>query len=361
MPSVADKPAALTHGGSTSTSAAGATGSRATRKAQRAAEALERAGEPQSKRRIRTTTSRAYRPGRLPTAIGKNTDGSSPARIGTGIPEPMGRRARRWDPAICVVRPRPSAVVASGACTGQDLHRKASPPRREIRCEFDHQPSAAVPAAGSGIGPRTCGDGGSRVLPWRRLDSPNPQSSPTARSRAQCVRQMLRAIKPRSRPIVMAARISGLRRGALMRLETKDIDWTRAIIRAISKGRAGGKLTPVPITRLWRWVLGAMARSRSAGCSVSRRKPCGRTGRKRDGRIEQAGPPVGRKLSRHSFAQALGDAGAGNVHHGCAPSFRPKLATAIREGSDKACTPADRKYGQPTRAPEPHKRGPSRT
>jgi integrase len=148
-------------------------------------------------------------------------------------------------------------------------------------------------------------------VPWRRLKLGEPTELPDRSIPRHVVRLLLRTINPRSRPIVMAARISGLRRGALLRLEAKDIDWSEGIIRAISKGRAGGKLTPVPITRTWRWVL-----RRNAPVEVGRLFRVSKQNLRDD--WEEARAAIGRpdlqlKDLRHSFAQALEDAGAGDV------------------------------------------------
>lgn len=148
-------------------------------------------------------------------------------------------------------------------------------------------------------------------VPWRRLKLAEPTELPDRSIPRPVIRQVLRNINPRSRPIVMAARISGLRRGALLRLEVRDVDWNEGIIRAISKGRAGGKLTPVPITRAWRWVL-----RRNGPVEVGRLFGVSKQLLRQD--WEEARAAIGRphvlfKDLRHSFAQALEDAGAGDI------------------------------------------------
>jgi integrase len=148
-------------------------------------------------------------------------------------------------------------------------------------------------------------------VPWRRLKLAEPTELPDRSIPRAVVRQMLRTINARSRAVVMAARISGLRRGALLRLEVKDIDWNEGIIRAVSKGRAGGKLTPVPITRLWRWVLrrnGQVEVGRLFGVSKQLLRQDWEEARAKIGR-----PDLLFRDLRHSFAQALEDAGAGDV------------------------------------------------
>jgi integrase len=89
------------------------------------------------------------------------------------------------------------------------------------------------------------------------------------------------------------------------------VDHVRGIINAISKGRAGGKLTPVPITRAWRWVL-----HRNGQRDVGRLFAVSKQLLRQD--WEEARLAIGRpdllfKDLRHSFAQALEDAGVGDV------------------------------------------------
>jgi integrase len=167
-------------------------------------------------------------------------------------------------------------------------------------------------------------------VPWRRLKLAQPTELPDRSIPRPIVRWLLRAIKPRSRPIVMMARVTGLRRGALLRLDVKDVDHAQGIIRAISKGRAGGKLTPVPITRAVRWVLHCDG-PRDVGRLFAVSKQLLRQD------WEEARAAIGRpdllfKDLRHSFAQALEDAGVGDVitdalHH-TDPRLRRRYAKA---------------------------------
>jgi integrase len=117
-------------------------------------------------------------------------------------------------------------------------------------------------------------------MPWRRLKLHMPAELPDRSMSRPALRELLRVINPRSRAIIMAARVSGLRRGALLRLQPTDLDWEHEIIRAISKGRAGGKLTPVQSPAPGAGFYGATACARSVGCSPSRSNFCGRIGRK---------------------------------------------------------------------------------
>jgi integrase len=148
-------------------------------------------------------------------------------------------------------------------------------------------------------------------MPWRRFRLAEPSELPDRSIPRPVLRQILRALNPRSRPIVMAARISGLRRGALLRLQLADVNYTSGVISAISKGRAGGKLTPVPITRAWRWVLrrnGPVEVGRLFGVSKQLLRQDWQEAREVIGR-----PDLLFKDLRHSFAQSLEDAGAGDL------------------------------------------------
>lgn len=167
-------------------------------------------------------------------------------------------------------------------------------------------------------------------IPWRRLKLPERKELPDRSIERATLRILLNALAPRSRPLVMMARVTGLRRGALLRLSAGDVYRQSGVIRAISKGRAGGKLTPVPITRAVRWVL-----HRNGPVEVGRLFPVSKQLLRQD--WEEARAEIGRpdllfKDLRHSFAQALEDAGAGDMitdalHHSD-PRLRRRYAKA---------------------------------
>lgn len=146
-------------------------------------------------------------------------------------------------------------------------------------------------------------------IPWRRLKLHEPAELPDRSIDRATLRSLFRALDSRSRPICLLAAVTGLRRGALLRLNCTDVDWQNGVLRAISKGRAGGKLTPVPITRRVRWVLRHQP-------EVGRLFPVSKQLLRQD--WEAARATIGRpdllfKDLRHSFAQALEDAGAGDL------------------------------------------------
>jgi integrase len=148
-------------------------------------------------------------------------------------------------------------------------------------------------------------------VPWRRLKLAEPSELPDRSIDRATLRALLLAINSRSRPIVMMARVTGLRRGALLRLTTTDVDQRTGILRAISKGRAGGKLTPVPITRAAAWVL-----RRNGQRDVGRLFAVTKQLLRQD--WQEAREAIGQpgllfKDLRHTFAQSLEDAGAGDL------------------------------------------------
>lgn len=167
-------------------------------------------------------------------------------------------------------------------------------------------------------------------IPWRRLKLYEPSELPDRSIARATLRALLRAIAPRSRPLVMMAYVTGLRRGALLRLQTTDVDLAGGVVRAVSKGRAGGKLTPVPITRRVRWVL-----RRNGAREVGRLFEVTKQEIRSDwaaARAELGRPDLVLKDLRHSFAQRLEDAGAGDLisdalHHSD-PRLRRRYAKA---------------------------------
>lgn len=143
---------------------------------------------------------------------------------------------------------------------------------------------------------------------------------------------LLDAWPPRSRHMALLALHTGLRRGAIASLERKSFDFSKGVISVRTKGRAGGKLVTVPITQAVLAVLSEVGRIPDEGpiwpltvtqVSVDIRKA-----------REAAGLPGFRGLHdlRHSFAQDLEDAGAGEIisdalHH-TSPALKRRYAKA---------------------------------
>lgn len=91
-------------------------------------------------------------------------------------------------------------------------------------------------------------------MPWRRLklDEPDPED----RSLTDEEQKRLIAECPdHVRHAAMLALLTGLRLGPILQLSWEDIDFEREIINAKSKGRGGGKFTPVGITPQLRELL----------------------------------------------------------------------------------------------------------
>ena len=148
-------------------------------------------------------------------------------------------------------------------------------------------------------------------IPWRRLKLPERTEHPDRSIHRSEVRALLRALAERSRPIVMMALVTGLRRGALLRLQTTDVAMATGTIRAISKGRAGGRSTPVPITRAAAWVL-----RRNGPVEVGKLFPVSKQLLRQDWEAARAAigrPDLRLHDLRHTFAQRLEDAGAGDL------------------------------------------------
>lgn len=84
-------------------------------------------------------------------------------------------------------------------------------------------------------------------IPWRRLKLSEPDPEERSLTQAQQAR-LLANCPDHVRHAAMLALLTGLRLGAILKLSWEDIDWQRGIINAKSKGRAGGRPTPVGIT-----------------------------------------------------------------------------------------------------------------
>lgn len=183
-------------------------------------------------------------------------------------------------------------------------------------------------------------------IPWGRLMLAEPDPRDRSLSPAQR-RAFIAAIAPRSRGLVRMAFATGLRRGALLRLTVADLDLERGVIRAISKGRAGGREVIVPITREVRAIL------RLIGVpQVGRLFPVTDAQLRRDLRAAAAvtGLPAGIHQARHTFAQDLEDAGLGDaitaaLHHST-PRMRERYAKARVDRTRQAIEAARKARGR---------------
>lgn len=173
---------------------------------------------------------------------------------------------------------------------------------------------------------------GYRVHPiaWRRLRLPEAPPRDRSLSIEQRV-AYLEALPPRSRPLHLMAFATGLRRGALLKLTRADLDWQRGVIHAVSKGRAGGRPTPFPMTQQVLACFQLMGRLPEVGCIF--KVTIGELRKDRERARKAIGLPALRfHDTRHSFAQDLEDSGAGDLitdalHHST-PTLRRRYAQA---------------------------------
>lgn len=123
---------------------------------------------------------------------------------------------------------------------------------------------------------------------------------------------MIAAWPERSRWLVAMAAATGLRRGALLGLTREQLDFASGVIRAVGKGRAGGKENLHPMHEGVLAVLTAYGRLPDVG----RLWPLTSGQLSQDlrlARIALGRRDVGLHSLRHSFAQDLEDAGHGDV------------------------------------------------
>ncbi len=166
-------------------------------------------------------------------------------------------------------------------------------------------------------------------VPWRRLRQAEPE--PMDRSVGHEAREALLAAWPaRSRAVAELSLATGLRRGAVLRLERRDIDPARGVIHTKTKGRAGGKEVVVPITEALAAILAGMDLPEVGRLFQIRLHEIRRD--RELARRAAALPSFRFHDLRHCFAQDLEDAGVGHLitpalHHSSA-SLRPRYAKA---------------------------------
>lgn len=196
----------------------------------------------------------------------------------------------------------------------------------------------------------------SRVWGWRlaaiewsemKLDEPEPvhRDSPY-----QMLLAYFAALPPRSRWPSLWSFNSGLRRGGVLRITKADIDFEGRVVHTVSKGRAGGKPTPVPLTDALLAVLTAMGPLPEVG----RIFPVTIHELRKD--RQRARKLVGlRSLRfidhRHDFAQGLEDRGLGDMITDALHHSDPKLRR--RYSRVKLHRMRARMDGVPPNAPKP--------
>ncbi|HWL72114.1 MAG TPA: site-specific integrase [Geminicoccus sp.] len=185
-------------------------------------------------------------------------------------------------------------------------------------------------------------------IPWGRFKLAEPE--PRDRSVPRDVRKaLLDALPPRSRPLVELAFATGLRRGALLRLTAADLDFERGVILAVSKGRAGGRPTPVPMTPRIAAMLGRLDLPEVG--RVFQVSPQELRDDIEAARVKVGRPDFRLHDTRHTFAQDLEDAGLGDVisaalHHSD-PKLRRRYAHVRQERVRAAMEAVDNAAARP--------------
>jgi integrase len=175
-------------------------------------------------------------------------------------------------------------------------------------------------------------------VPWRRLKL----AEPAPRPRAPTVEQLeayLAALPERSRAISRFMALTGLRLGGARAVTRASIDLANRAIHTISKGRAGGKPTTIPITLPVAELLASLQPWPDLGCIFRVTTKQLRNDRER-ARVQVGLPDLRSHDMRHAFAQMLEDAGEGDaitaaLHH-ADPRLRRRYAAARLEVTRRA-------------------------
>lgn len=187
-------------------------------------------------------------------------------------------------------------------------------------------------------------------IAWKllRLDEPEPPDRSVSSAE---LASYLKALPTRSHRITLWGLFTGLRLGALLKLRREDFDFEAGIIHAVSKGRAGGKPTPIPMTQpvLALLTLGPLP---EVGRIFAVTRQMVRKDRE-TARTEAGLPDFRFHDLRHTFAQTLEDAGLGDaitaaLHHSD-PRLRNRYSRArIRRTAtavDEAFATRNRHHG----------------
>ena len=159
-------------------------------------------------------------------------------------------------------------------------------------------------------------------IDWKKFRLAEPEPVDRSLTAAE-VRRYLDALPTRSIPITLWGWLTGLRLGALLRLQVSDLDWERGIVNATSKGRAGGKPTPVPMTQpllavMTKYPPPAVGRIFAVTRDIVRND-------REDARATAGLPGFRFHDLRHTFAQALEDEGYGDAITAALHHSDPKL------------------------------------
>jgi integrase len=182
------------------------------------------------------------------------------------------------------------------------------------------------------------------AVPWRRMRLAEPEPSDRSIGSDAC-NALLSGWPSRSSAVAKVALATGLRLSAVLRLERRDIDMERRLIRTIGKGRAGGKENLVPITAEVAEILAGLELP-----DVGRIFQCGERQVRTDRELARAAaglPDFRFHDLRHEFAQTLEDAGFGDtitaaLHHS-SPALRRRYAHARLDRTREAIEAARKK------------------
>lgn len=166
-------------------------------------------------------------------------------------------------------------------------------------------------------------------IPWSRLRLFEPDHGDQSIRHADRATFMA-ALPERSRRVFALAFLTGLRRRGILRIEAKDIDRASGLIHTWSKGRAGGKHTPVPLTTAIEALLATMGPLPEVG----RLFPVSERQLRTD--IERARAATGLvhiqlRRTRHSFAQDVEDAGYGDIIQALLHHSDPRVRERYRK------------------------------
>lgn len=184
-------------------------------------------------------------------------------------------------------------------------------------------------------------------IAWRRLmlDMPPPQDR-TARVTAEALWRYLDALPPRSLWPTLWALNTGLRRGGLLSIHRQHLDWQAGVVHAVSKGRAGGRPTPIDMSAPVLAILQAMGRLPDIGPIFAVTGDQLRKDRER-ARVAAGLPDLRFHDLRHLFAQRLEDAGLGwritDALHHADPRLRARYARARIRDVGRAVEEAERR------------------
>lgn len=167
-------------------------------------------------------------------------------------------------------------------------------------------------------------------IPWRRLWLAEPEPAGKGVSEHDRERYLAAVAHPAARLALTMEAVSGARIGTVLAMRRADMDWHKGVVRAVTKGRAGGKAVEIPMTEAVLAVIQALGPLPAEGPIFPvRYKTLWTEARLALARIGMEGVQPSH-VFRHSFAQDLEDAGEGHhitaaLHHST-PALRRRYA-----------------------------------